>query len=155
MKRVREDEEEAVNTKEPRVEVGEEEDSVDEFASYPSWAESATDAEFEALMQSTNKDGIITIRLTSYFPCKDCEKWTPHSYVALPADLSAWVAETESDLDPPGLSPRTVKCLACKSIWNHQVNFGARPTKRSQLLRLTHKIKEEQVAKGEEMQNKA
>lgn len=136
----------------------EDSESEDEFAAFPNWCNSATKAEEEAMDKKIHPDP-KTMRLGSLFPCGVCEKWTPHGYIRGPPpgplNPDRWVLEYDQKFwtdGPPELTPRTVNCMVCDAIWNHQVNFKGIPTKRYQLLRLRHpekKPKEEETVKAE------
>jgi hypothetical protein len=142
MKRQREDEEALPGQKKARTE---DDDSVDEFTSFPDWTETAT-TEGKAAMDKKLNPRPGTLALSAIFPCEECEQWTPHCYLRGPSpeDQGRWLIAYDEEHWPDGqppLTPRTVKCLACKAIWNHQVGFKGVPTKRWQLVRLWYEKK--------------
>ncbi len=115
----------------------------DELAAWPDWYRTSTKEEQDA-MDKKMDHGPDVIVLSHEWPCGECEKWTPHTYIRgpplkAPTDGSRWDVEYDKEYwseGQPGLSPRTVECMVCDAIWNHHVNFKGMPRKRHELIRL-------------------
>jgi len=138
---------------EDESEHGEEDSDEDEFSNFPDWYETATKDETAEMDKRLNPDPNRLI-LANLFPCGECNKFTPHSYVIVKVQDAHWEMEYDAVAfpeGPPMLTPRSVQCEVCHAYWNHQVNFGCPPRKRHQLIRLRRIGNGEEPAKTTEI----